>query len=82
VSPPLCASEPGWRSIGLRGGVNDNRNDENLGGPVQFTSHIGVNLNFTRHFTMGYRLQHMSNGVLYDSNPGLNLHMIEVGYRF
>ena len=29
-----------------------------------------------------YRLQHMSNGVLYDSNPGLNMHMIEMGYRF
>ena len=56
--------------------------DENLGGTVQFTSHIGVNLNFTRHFTIGYRLQHMSNGILYDKNPGLNLHMIEMGYRF
>jgi hypothetical protein len=56
--------------------------DENLGGPVQFTSHIGLNLNFTRHFTIGYRLQHMSNGVLYENNPGLNMHMIEMGYRF
>ncbi len=56
--------------------------DEDLGGPVQFTSHIGVNLNFARHFTIGYRLQHMSNGILYDKNPGLNLHMIEIGYRF
>ncbi len=55
---------------------------ENLGGPINFTSHIGLNLNFARHFTIGYRLQHMSNGVLYDENPGLNLHMIEIGYRF
>ena len=56
--------------------------DENLGGPVQFTSHIGFNLNFARHFTIGYRLQHMSNGILYEHNPGLNMHMLEVGYRF
>jgi hypothetical protein len=56
--------------------------DEDLGGPVEFTSHIGLNLNFTRNFTIGYRLQHMSNGFLYDANPGLNLHMIELGYRF
>ena len=56
--------------------------DENLGGPINFTSHIGLNLNFARHFTIGYRLQHMSNGVLYEHNPGLNMHMIEMGYRF
>jgi hypothetical protein len=56
--------------------------DEDLGGPIAFTSHIGLNLNFARHFSIGYRLQHMSNGVLYDNNPGLNMHMLEVGYRF
>jgi hypothetical protein len=56
--------------------------DEDLGGPIEFTSHIGLNLNIARHFTIGYRLQHMSNAVIYDANPGLNLHMIEMGYRF
>jgi hypothetical protein len=56
--------------------------DEDLGGPFQFTSHIGIGLNFVRHCVIGYRFQHMSNFVFYDSNPGLNLHMIEIGYRF
>ena len=56
--------------------------DENLGGPIEFTSHIGINFNLGRHFTIGYRLQHMSNGVLYKHNPGLNMHMLEAGYRF
>jgi hypothetical protein len=56
--------------------------DEDLGGPINFTSHIGLNFNFSRHFSIGYRLQHMSNGVLYDVNPGLNMHMIEMSYRF
>ena len=56
--------------------------DENLGGPIAFTSHIGINFYFTRHFNIGYRLQHMSNGVLYEHNPGVNMHMLEVGYRF
>jgi len=56
--------------------------DENLGGSIQFTSHIGIGLNFTRHLSLGYRLQHMSNAVLYQSNPGLNTHMIEISYRF
>ena len=162
VTQPVCGGEIAWRSIGLRGGVNDNRNDEdfeqyeafttwklpwlrqwdsgwalgtyleanagvlsgggttafvgsigpglyisglkdmveismginptiiskhkfgddNLGGPIQFTSHIGLNLILTNRYSIGYRLQHMSNGVLYEHNPGLNTHMIEAGYRF
>ena len=162
VSLPLSASEIAWRSAGLRGGIDDDRNDENfeqyegfatwklpwlwqwdhgwkigtyleanagvlsgggtaafvgsvgpglyisglkdmveismglnptiiskhkfgdenLGGPIQFTSHIGLNLILTKHYSIGYRLQHMSNGVLYEHNPGVNMHMIEGGYRF
>ena len=56
--------------------------DEDFGGPFQFTSHIGIDFNFVRHCAIGYRFQHMSNFVFYDSNPGLNLHMIEISYLF
>ena len=56
--------------------------DDDLGGPFQFTSHIGIDFSIASHFAVGYRLQHMSNFVFYDSNPGLNLHMIEGAYRF
>lgn len=56
--------------------------DENLGGPFQFTSHAGIEFNFARHFSIGYRIQHMSNAGFYDHNPGLNLHMLQLGYRF
>jgi hypothetical protein len=56
--------------------------DDDLGGPFQFTSHIGMDFNFRRHVAIGYRLQHMSNFVFYDENPGVNLHLIEAAYRF
>jgi hypothetical protein len=56
--------------------------DEKLGGPIQFTSHVGLNFIFADHVHIGYRLQHMSNGIIYEHNPGLNTHMIELGYRF
>lgn len=56
--------------------------DEDLGGPIQFTSHIGIDFNFVQHVAIGYRFQHMSNFVFYDPNPGVNLHMIEIGYLF
>ena len=56
--------------------------DSNLGGPFQFTSHVGVNWEMTRHFRLGYRFQHMSNADIYTPNPGLNLHMLGLSYRF
>jgi lipid A 3-O-deacylase len=56
--------------------------DENLGGPIQFTTHVGLNFIFATHVHIGYRLQHMSNAIIYEHNPGLNTHMIELGYRF
>jgi hypothetical protein len=56
--------------------------DVDFGGSFQFTSHIGLNFNFTQHFMMGYRLQHMSNAGFYSPNPGVNIHMVGIGYRF
>ena len=47
--------------------------DEDLGGPAQFTSHISINYSFAKPLAIGYRFQHMSNFVFYDTNPGLNL---------
>jgi hypothetical protein len=31
---------------------------------------------------LGYRWQHMSNANIYDSNPGVNVHMLSLTYRF
>ena len=55
---------------------------EDFGGSFQFTSVVGVNYNFLRHMTIGYRFHHMSNAGISDENPGLNMHMIELGFRF
>jgi lipid A 3-O-deacylase len=55
---------------------------EDFGESFQFTSAVGINLNFLQHMTIGYRFQHMSNAGISDENPGLNTHMIEMGYRF
>jgi hypothetical protein len=41
---------------------------------IAITSHVGLFF-FANHYSVGYRLQHMSNDVLYEQNPGLNLHM-------
>jgi lipid A 3-O-deacylase len=56
--------------------------DVNLGGTVQFTSHAALMVRVWESVYAGYRIQHMSNSGLYDKNPGLNLHMLEVTHRF
>jgi lipid A 3-O-deacylase len=53
-----------------------------LGLHFQFTSYVGLGWEFSTHWKIGYRFQHMSNAGLGTPNPGLNLHMFELGYRF
>lgn len=53
-----------------------------FGEPLQFTSYLGFNLDFTRHLRLGYRFQHMSNAGLNPQNPGLNLNMFALSYVF
>jgi lipid A 3-O-deacylase len=43
-----------------------------LGGHLQFTSHIGILLRLWRGLYLGWRLQHISNGGLARHNPGIN----------
>ncbi|HWX19376.1 MAG TPA: acyloxyacyl hydrolase [Candidatus Binatia bacterium] len=54
---------------------------KDFGTPFQFTSHLGLNLDW-RHYRVGYRFQHMSNAGISDRNPGLNLHVIALSYLF
>ncbi len=56
--------------------------DRNFALPFQFTLHLGLEWEPVRHFLVGYRLQHMSNAYLGPHNPGLNLHMFSVGWKF
>ena len=52
-----------------------------LGGPFQFNSHIGVNYALPWNLTIGYQYMHTSNAGIYDSNPGLDMHVLKIGYR-
>ena len=53
-----------------------------LAGPIQFTSYIGLSYTLPQRVSIGYRFQHMSNASIYSSNPGVNLHMLKIGYHF
>jgi len=56
--------------------------DENLGGNFYFTSYVGVGLKFAERWRFGYRYSHMSNAGTNSSNPGLNLHALELRRAF
>ena len=60
----------------------DNFEGKKLGFPFEFTSHIGFEWKIHRHWELSYRAEHMSNLHLGRSNPGLNMHLFGIGYRF
>lgn len=58
--------------------------DVNLGGSLQFTSHVGIGVEVGDNPRLGiaYRFQHISNASIYSQNPGVEMHVLEVGLRF
>ncbi len=48
----------------------------------QFTSRVGLNFDFARHWRLTYEFQHMSDAHLSSKNPGLNMHLFGLGYVF
>ena len=55
---------------------------KDLGSYFQFTSYAGVNGELSSRLRIGYRFQHLSNAGLGWINPGLNLHMLAISYKF
>ena len=55
---------------------------KDFGDDVQFTSRIGLEWEITRRCSVDVSFQHMSNGSLSRSNPGLNLETLSVRYNF
>lgn len=73
------ALDAGWRPTWL----SQRRFGEvDLGGKVQFDSHVGLRFDLGRSLTLGYRIHHISNGNLYEHNPGINMQSLELGGRF
>jgi len=88
LGPALAFGKQGF-PLSLEGGISPTLltrcrfGTVNLGQSFQFTSYLGVNVDLTEHWRVGYRYQHMSNGGLKGrSNPGLNLNMFALSYAF
>lgn len=56
--------------------------DEDLGGPFQLTSYVGLEYRFLETWSGYARTQHMSNAGIYSENPAVNMIMMGLRYRF
>lgn len=84
----IFGSAAGESPLELRAGSaltllsEDTYGAEDFGGPVQFTHHISLYYGFPGNLSAVARVQHMSNGGIYSRNPGLDMVMLALMYRF
>jgi hypothetical protein len=84
LGPAVSFRSPG-ETLSMDLGISTTYIDRNrfgevdFGGPFQFSSHVGLYLVLWKRGRMGYRFQHMSDAGIYHENPGLNMHMFEIG---
>jgi hypothetical protein len=56
---------------------------QDFGGPVQIVATAGVRVNPIPHAYAGFRVQHFSDAGLYGSSSlGVDMYIVELGYRF
>lgn len=60
----------------------DHYPSKDLGGNLQFVSHISLHYRFDPRWRIGYRYQHLSNADLEEPNPGLDHHILEIVATF
>ena len=70
--------------VGAHVHTDDSIGDKDFDIPFAFGSHVGGGLRFgqRQQFELLYRFQHLSNAGLGDDNPGINFHVLHLGYRF
>ena len=70
--------------VGAHGHSESEIEDKDFDVPFSFGSHIGGGLRFGEggRYELMYRFQHLSNASIGDKNPGINFHLINIGYRF
>lgn len=88
LSPGIAFSKASWRlTFDIGGGAaylsQEKYGRQDIGGPVQIIGHGGLTYHLPWNVSVGYRFHHMSDAAIYGSNNrGVDLHMIELSYRF
>ena len=53
-----------------------------FGGPFQVVFTVGLTIPVYKQFGLGYRLHHISDAGIYSNGLGVDVHMLELTYRF
>jgi lipid A 3-O-deacylase len=58
--------------------------DKRLSTMLQFGDHLGAGFSFgdRQQYSLVYRFQHHSNGGIKRPNPGIEFHILQLGYRY
>jgi lipid A 3-O-deacylase len=69
---------------GVHGHTEDGIGSKNFDIPFAFGTHFGAGARFGTggRYELVYRFQHLSNADLGDDNPGINFHVLQLGYHF
>jgi lipid A 3-O-deacylase len=70
--------------LGVHVYTDDSIGNKDFDIPFAFGTHLGGGFRFGggQQYEILYRFQHQSNAGLGDDNPGINFHLLELGYRF
>ena len=70
--------------LGVHGHTEDGIGNKDFDIPFAFGSHFGAGARFGAggRYELVYRFQHLSNAGLGDDNPGINFHVLQLGYHF
>lgn len=76
-------SSPYDTGVGVAFFSNHTFGVQDFGGPVQIVATSGIRVNPFPHAYTGFRIQHFSDAGLYGSSSlGVDMYIVEIGYRF
>lgn len=88
LSPGIAFTKPSWNLTFDIGGGAAYLSDyefgkQDIGGPFQIIGHGGITYHLPWDVSIGWRFHHMSDATIYGTdNRGVDLHMLELSYRF
>lgn len=88
AAPGITWHPQSWRRLSLLANIGVawvseyNFGEQAIGGPIQFILSPGLRYRLGPKWYLSYRYRHTSNSALYRPNPGLELHFLELSYRF
>jgi hypothetical protein len=88
LSPGFAFTKPSWNlTFDINGGAaylsREKYGRQDIGGPVQIIGHGGITYHLPWNTSVGWRFHHMSDATIYGThNRGVDLHMLELSYRF